>query len=145
MCPTHANELPTRILIADDDPIVSRLLKNTLTARGYEIMVTEDAILTWQAIQRGWPDLVILDIKMPGGSGLAVLRRLKNNLRTHGLPVIVITAADEPSVLQQALALHPEALFRKPLRPDELETEIMKLIGKRAPAPDQAPGEHVPH
>jgi two-component system, OmpR family, response regulator VicR len=120
-----------RILVADDDLTLSHLIEHRLRERGYQVMVTQDAIQTWQAIQRKSPDLVVLDIKMPGGSGLAVLRRLKQNLSNRAVPVIVITATDDQATLQQAAALHPDAMLRKPLRAPDLEFEIARLLAGR--------------
>ncbi len=120
-----------RILIADDDLTLARLLENRLRDRGYEVLLTEDAIQTWQAIQRQSPDLVILDIKMPGGSGLAVLRRLKNNLNNRGVPIVVITAVEDSNTLKQVEALQPDALLRKPLQMADLEFEIARLLAGR--------------
>ena len=120
-----------RILIADDDLTLSRLLERRLLDRGYEVLVTQDSVQAWQSIQHQSPDLVILDIKMPGGSGLAVLRRLKQNLNSGGVPVIVITAAEDKTTLEQAMALRPDALLRKPLRLADLESDIARLLAGR--------------
>ncbi len=120
-----------RILVADDDLTLSRLIEHRLHERGYQVLVTQDAVQTWHAIQRESPDLVVLDIKMPGGSGLAVLRRLKQNLNNRAVPVIVITAAEDQATLQQAMALHPEAVLRKPLHAPDLEFEIARLLAGR--------------
>ena len=128
-----------RILIADDDLTLSRLLEHRLHERGYEVLVTQDSVQTWQAIQRQSPDLVVLDINMPGGSGLAVLRRLKQNLNSGAVPVIVITAAEDQNTLQQALTLRPDALLRKPLQLADLEFEIARLLAGRVIAKGAAP------
>ena len=68
---------------------------------------------------------------MPGGSGLAVLRRLKYNLNTVALPIIVTTAAEDSATLQQIRALHPDALLRKPFQVADLEFEISRLLAAR--------------
>lgn len=120
-----------RILVADDDLTLSRLIEQRLQERGYQVIITQDAVQTWQAIQRDSPDLVVLDIKMPGGSGLAVLRRLRQNLNNRGVPIIVITAAEDQATLQHALALHPDALLRKPLHTSDLEFEVARLLAGR--------------
>ena len=120
-----------RILVADDDLTLAHLLEHRLRERGYEVLVTQDVVLTWQVIQRQSPHLVILDIKMPGGSGLAILRRMKQNLNTVAVPVIVITAAEDPGTLQQIVGLHPDALLRKPLQLADLEFEVSRLLAAR--------------
>jgi CheY-like chemotaxis protein len=120
-----------RILVADDDLTLSRLIEHRLRERGYEVVITQDAVQTWQAIQRESLDLVVLDIKMPGGSGLAVLRRLKQNLNNQRVPIIVITAAENPATLQQVVALRPDAMLGKPLQAADLEFEIARLLAAR--------------
>ena len=119
-----------RILVADDDVVLTRLLEQRLHDRGFEVQIAHDALQAWQTVRREPPDLILLDIKMPGGTGLAVLRRLKNNQAVRGVPVIVITAAEEQSLLQQILALQPGALLRKPVKLADLDFEISRLLAQ---------------
>jgi len=131
-----------RILVADDDVVLTRLLQQRLHDRGFEVQIAHDALQAWQTVRREPPDLILLDIKMPGGTGLAVLRRLKNNQAVRGVPVIVITAAEEQSLLQQILALQPHALLRKPVKLTDLDFEISRLLAKRelaGSAPQNSP------
>jgi len=120
-----------RILVADDDLTFVHMIDRRLRDRGYEVLVTQDAIQTWQCIQRESPDLVVLDIKMPGGSGLTVLRRMRQTLHNRRVPIILITAAEDPAILQQAADLHPDSLLRKPLKTADLEFEIARLLAGR--------------
>jgi len=120
-----------RILVADDDVVLTRLLEQRLRVRGFEVQIAHDALQAWQAVRREPPDLILLDIKMPGGTGLAVLRRMKNNQAVRGVPVIVITAAEEQSLLQQIVALQPDAMLRKPVKLTDLEFEISRLLALR--------------
>ena len=131
-----------RILVADDDVVLTRLLEQRLHDRGFEVQIAHDALQAWQTVRREPPDLILLDIKMPGGTGLAVLRRLKNNQAVRGVPVIVITAAEEQSILQQILALQPGALLRKPVKLADLDFEISRLLTQRelaGSAPQNSP------
>jgi len=120
-----------RILVADDDVVLTRLLDERLRDRGFDVRIAYDALQAWQMARREPPDLILLDIKMPGGSGLAVLRRLKSNLAVRHVPVIVITAAEEQSLLQQILALKPDALLSKPVKLADLDFEISRLLACR--------------
>lgn len=120
-----------RILVADDDAVLTHLLKHRLTALGHEVQVARDALQAWHSVQRNPPDLVLLDINMPGGTGVVVLQRLRNNLRVSGVPVIVITATEEESTLQQIREQHPEALLRKPIQFEELALVINRLLVDR--------------
>jgi CheY-like chemotaxis protein len=123
-------ETEVRILVADDDVVLTRLLDDRLRARGYDVRIAHDALQAWQIVRREQPDLILLDIKMPGGTGLAVLRRLKNNQAIRNVPVIVITATEEQSLLQQIQALKPSALLRKPVKLIDLDLEISRLLAQ---------------
>lgn len=120
-----------RILVADDDVVLTRLLDERLRDRGFEVQIAHDALQAWQMVRREPPDLMLLDIKMPAGTGLAVLRRMKNNQATRGVPVVVITAAEEQALLQQILALQPGAILRKPIKITDLDFEISRLLVQR--------------
>jgi len=120
-----------RILVADDDLILSRLLEHRLAEREYEVLVAHDALQAWQLARRDLPDLVLLDINMPGGTGLTVLQRLKSNLRVRGIPVIVLTATEDESLLLKVQAEHPEAVLHKPIRFEDLAREINRVLAAR--------------
>jgi len=120
-----------RILVADDDVVLTHLLEQRLLSRGFQVQIAHDALQAWQMVRRAPPDLILLDIKMPAGTGLAVLRRLRNNQTVRNVPVIVITAAEEQSLLQQILALHPDAMLRKPVKLPDLDFEISRLLANR--------------
>jgi two-component system cell cycle response regulator len=124
-------ETEVRILVADDDVVLTHLLDERLRERGHEVRIAHDALQAWQMARREPPDLILLDIKMPGGTGLAVLRRLKTNQAVRHVPVIVITAAEEQSILQQILALQPDALLRKPVKLTDIDFEISRLLVRR--------------
>jgi len=128
-----------RILVADDDLVLTRLLEQRLHEQGYEVMVARDAMQTWRFIQREKPDLVVLDIKMPGGSGLAVLRRLRNNLIARHAAVVVITAVEDESTVHLIRALRPDALLRKPFKWADFDLEITRLLAAREFAHSPAP------
>jgi CheY-like chemotaxis protein len=123
-----SGEEPMRILVADDDLVLSHALEHRLREQGYDVVVARDAIQAWQMVQREKPDLIVLDIKMPGGSGLAVLRRMKHNLNARKVSVIVITATEEQSTIQQILALQPDAFLRKPFKLADLDFEISRQL-----------------
>jgi len=121
-------ETEVRILVADDDIVLTHLLEQRLRERGFEVRLAHDALQAWHLARREPPDLILLDIRMPGGTGIAVLRRLKSNRSTLMIPVIVITAAEEQSLLQQIAELRPDAFLRKPIKLADLDLEIARLL-----------------
>jgi DNA-binding response OmpR family regulator len=109
-----------KILIVDDDP--DTLLGLTLILRkkgGHEVVAASDAIQAIMVAIREKPDLIVLDIGLPGGNGLQVLRNLKSNVATLCTPVIILTARGA-SLEDEALRAGAEAFFEKPADPGAL-------------------------
>ena len=80
-----------RILVVDDEPGIVEIVRVNLEAEGYQVTVARDGAEGLEAIQAQSPDLVILDVMMPRMSGWEVLRHVETDLRTAGLPVIMLT------------------------------------------------------
>ena len=80
--------------------------------------------------QREPPDLVVTDLHMPAGGGLGVVERLRLSVRTNGIPIIALTASDDPDMEQRALAGGVDRFFRKPCVPELLLGAIRELIGR---------------
>src|SRR5215470_2053154 len=88
-----------RILIVDDTPANIGLLADALESRGYEILVASNASEGLTIAQESLPDLILLDVVMPGEDGFVVCRWLKENERTKAIPIIFVTAKDETEYL----------------------------------------------
>jgi len=93
-----------RILVADDDEGISRLLTRILQRAGYTVVTAVDGAQAVSQAQQESPDLVLLDILMPGGGGLLALARLKMSAKTDRIPVIVLTGAASAEEEARALA-----------------------------------------
>ncbi|HEX9897656.1 MAG TPA: response regulator, partial [Candidatus Methylomirabilis sp.] len=83
--------MPKRILIADNDVLLSALVREALEKVGYQVAVVGDGLEAWSKIQEGAPDFLILDLVMPRLDGARLCRHLKADPRFHSLPVIVLT------------------------------------------------------
>src|SRR6476619_5808063 len=84
-----------RILVADDSPLVVRMLTNLLQSQGYEVVTANDGIEATQRAYSEGADLIILDIFMPRMNGYQVCRLLKNDPVIAGVPVIILTGSEE--------------------------------------------------
>lgn len=84
-----------RVLVVDDEPQIGRLLRTTLGARGYEVAVAVDGPAALDLVRNWRPDLVLLDLGLPGMDGLDVCRQLRT---WSQVPVIVLTVRDAESV-----------------------------------------------
>jgi CheY-like chemotaxis protein len=116
-----------KILVADDDPVTLETLGAQLRAAGFQVVTAMDAMQALMVAQRAAPDLVLLDIQMPGGTGLNALKRLRTSSKTQGIPVIVISVLTGP-VRQEALALGAVEFFPKPVDFERLRESLARLL-----------------
>jgi len=121
---------PTRILLADDDPQMRRLIKSVLQREGFEVVEAADGLDALEAVERGRIDLVILDLEMPRLDGLGVLEELRTQMRTASLPVIVLTAQHGESE-EKALDLGAQDYLTKPVQTRSLVARVRAVL-KRA-------------
>lgn len=117
-----------RVLVADDDPHIRRLVGELLSAEGYEVLYAENGEETLQVWRKDNPDLIILDIIMPGADGLEVCRRLRDET---GVPIIFLTARDELDDVVTGLASGGDDYITKPFRGAELVARV-KAVLRRA-------------
>ena len=117
----------SRILIADDDPLLRALLVHRLSADGHEIMTAEDGAQALTLIGEQRPDLIDLDAQMPVMDGFDVLRRIKAGGVTDA-PVIMLTALKREQDIVGALKLGAADYLVKPFIPDELGHRIRRLL-----------------
>ena len=118
-----------KILIIDDDTKLSRALGIRLRNAGYEVLAAADAPEGLNAALVSRPDLIILDIWMPGGIGLLLAERLKN-LGLAETPVILLTASAKERVWHLAQEIEPAAFFEKPYNPKHLLSTINHLLAQ---------------
>ena len=122
------------ILVADDDELIVQMLRDFLQARGFNVVVGRDAMQASMAIRRTTPAAVLLDMMMPGGTGLEVLKRLKGSTGAKKIPVIIISAVGDPELRKKAQELGVETFFPKPLILEEVYASLCQLLQK-PPAP----------
>src|SRR5208337_2172889 len=104
-----------KVLIADDSHFQVQMLTRLLTEKGFSAVGSFDALQAWMTAVRETPDAIILDINMPGGSGLEVLRKLKSSSKTQQIPVIIISATSDSQSEQAAKELGAAEFLRKPI------------------------------
>jgi len=109
------------IMVVDDEQEVLRLLKRTLEPEGYGVIVADNGKSALALLEEHGPDLVILDIMMPGLDGFQVLDLIRQR---SNLPIIMLTARGEVTTLRDALALGADDYVRKPFGREELLARI---------------------
>jgi CheY-like chemotaxis protein len=105
----------SKILIADDSRVHVHLLTGWLQDRGYEVMEALDSVQAWMKGLRAQPDVIVLDINMPGGSGLDVLKRLKASTKTRHIPVLVVSGSAGSEIRDLVRRLGAADMLEKPL------------------------------
>ncbi|HEY7494385.1 MAG TPA: response regulator [Candidatus Tectomicrobia bacterium] len=118
-----------KILIVEDDKKIIAALTVRLKAAGYEVLTALDAVMAMRVALKNEPDLVLLDISMPGGNGFMVAERLQNSTVTVGVPMIFLTASKQPEMRQKAMELGAAAFFEKPYEAEALLTAIRQALG----------------
>ncbi len=118
----------SKILIADDSHFQIALLSRSLQERGFEVVTALDALQAWMTALRVVPDAIVLDINMPGGSGIEVLKRLRMSTKTRHIPVVVVSGCDEVGVETMAKSLGAVDFFHKPVNLDQLGDKLTRLL-----------------
>ena len=126
------------MLLVDDDAPIRRMLERTLTAEGYAITAVADGGAALAQVERSLPDVIVLDVAMPGLDGLAVTRRL----RAKGLavPILLLTARDALHERVEGLDAGADDYLVKPFEVEELTARIRALMRRNHP-----PGETLAH
>jgi len=117
-----------RILIADDESHIRRILEFNLERAGFEVVSTQDGQEALAAVLAQPPDLVILDVSMPGMTGLDVCRRLKRDAGFAATPVFLLTARGQESDAEAGRAAGADQFFTKPFSPRELVEAVKKAL-----------------
>jgi len=118
------------ILIIDDDARVGSALQIRLGAAGYATIVATDAVTGLSRAVGIRPDLILLDISLPGGDGLSLAHRLKNLPETRRIPIIFVTAHQDAILRERTMGLGAAGLFEKPFDAGELLAVIGHALGE---------------
>jgi DNA-binding response OmpR family regulator len=118
----------SKILVADDSRFQVALLTKALQEKGFEVVVAQDAMQAGMVALRTAPDAIVLDINMPGGSGIDVLKRLKRSTKTQRIPVVVVSGSGDSDIRQIALDLGVADFLTKPVDLDQLCRTLSSLM-----------------
>ncbi len=120
----------TTILICDDEPSLRELMRISLPP-AYSFAEAADAAEAIELVDQVRPDLVLLDVMMPGASGLTVLERLRSDADLSDTPVLVVSAFSAESDRLAALDAGASGFLKKPFDPEELESLVEELLAAR--------------
>jgi len=119
------------ILIVEDDPQTVKLIKFILEKEDYSTISAKDGEEGLQMAREKKPDLIVLDLMLPGMDGYRVCEILKANPKTKEIPVIVLTALDTGADFEKALEKKADWYITKPFEPQHLLKRVSYLIEKR--------------
>ena len=117
----------TRVLVVDDSDGIRTLFHRLLIGDGHEVIVAADGVAGLEAVARHHPDVVLLDVTMPGVNGLEVCRRLKRDPATHLVPVVLVTGQTDISDRIKGLEAGADEFLSKPVHPLELRARVRSL------------------
>src|SRR5437762_3582814 len=105
---------PARILVAEDNPQGAELIEDFLDGTGWSVRRAADGDETLKSVHEWKPDVLLLDVMMPKLSGFEVCKRLRGDPATRDLPVLMITALDQPSDIDRAVDAGTNDFLTKP-------------------------------
>jgi len=121
-----------RILVVDDDPVILRLLQVNFRLEGYDVLSASRGDEALRVAKEEHPDVIVLDVMMPGIDGYEVCRRLKEDPDTAAPPVIFLSARAQDADRERGYALGVVAYVTKPFDPGQLVDVV-----RRAMSPDE--------
>jgi len=119
-----------KILIVDDSSVNNYLLENILEEKGYKLLIAFDGNEALSMLENETPDLVLLDIMMPGIDGYAILDKINKDEKLKNIPVIMVTSKSEVTDKQKAFEIGATDYIVKPIEIDDLLTKVEKVLVK---------------
>lgn len=118
-----------KILVVDDEKALRLLISGTLEIGNYDILEADNGIAALEIVKKERPDLVVLDIMMPGMTGYEVCKRIKNNPDIAGTKILILTAKCQQSDKEEALEASADFYLSKPFSPANLLSMVEEILG----------------
>lgn len=119
------------ILIVDDDSVIRRLLMYHLEKAGYDVSIAEDGVEGLQKVESLRPNVVVTDLMMALKDGFELARDIRSRKEFDGVAIIVLTARDHGSDVDELLASGVNCVMKKPFNPQELTKTVRELVGDK--------------
>ncbi|GAB6280125.1 MAG: response regulator transcription factor [Thermovirga sp.] len=120
--------MPERILVVEDEKTIAELIAEALKRRGYRVETAHDGDGGLLAAETTLPDLVILDVMLPGMDGWEICRRIRENPATKGIPILMLTARRDERDLLAGFDVGADDYMRKPFSVNELAARVKSLL-----------------
>ncbi|MGZ4132120.1 MAG: response regulator [Actinomycetota bacterium] len=117
-----------RVLVIDDEPSIRHILRFSLEAHGYEVIVAEDGQRGVAMARRQHPDVIVLDLMMPVMDGHMVLDALRSDERTEGVPTVVLTALVQEGTRDRCTEQGAAVVMTKPFDPGDVVRQVDAIV-----------------
>lgn len=117
-----------KILIIEDDVDLATVLQMNLESKGFKVVLAHDAIQGTAMTHSEKPDLIILDINLPAGGGLAILKNIKMSIKTKTIPVMVLSGSEDEQLIHEVLHGGVEDYMKKPYELEDLHQHIKRIL-----------------
>jgi len=122
--------MAARILLVDDNTTNLQVLFQALSPEGYELLVAQSGEQALETALEAQPNLVLLDVKMPGIDGFETFKRMRSGEKTSQIPVVFISAHANVESLEEATALGAEGYLTKPFQFDDVVAKVKEILGE---------------
>jgi len=133
--------MSTKIIVIEDTHGIRRLIRMTLEFDGFEVIEATDAHVGLDRIRQEPPDLVLLDVNMPGINGLEACRLLRADPHTASIPVVMLTMANSPDDVRRGMEAGANRYLTKPFLP----TQLLDIVHQLTTGPVDVHGHRVGH
>ena len=116
------------VLVVDDDPLITRLLEARLSTPGRRVTSMTSLEAARQFLDQGQPDLILLDLFLPDGDGRSLLKDIRSDAAMATVPILVISGANDPAVVEEVTALGADGFIAKPFLGDDVATRVAKAL-----------------
>lgn len=119
------------VMLVDDSSTNNILYESILTDEGYDVIICTDAKVALKRLQKDIPDLIMLDLMMPGMDGLDFMATLKEATEIPSIPIIMLTASNDKNSEAKALAMGVAAYLNKPVGINEISEKVKYILGSK--------------
>jgi two-component system, chemotaxis family, chemotaxis protein CheY len=123
---------PTRVLVVEDDPGTQTLLRKQLGAKGFDVQIATNGFDALMQLEKSTPDLILCDVNMPELDGIGFVRAIKAKNETRKIPVIFLTASNDPRHMVDGINVGARFYLTKPFDLNELLWKINRVLGREA-------------
>lgn len=121
---------PNTVLVVDDHPLSRELVVDLLEAAGYTVLQAEDGLGLLERVRTERPDLIVLDLQLPGVDGLTLARQLKADAEAREVPILAMSAHASPGRRAQVLAAGFAEFLTKPIDTQAVLSTVARLLGR---------------